>query len=85
MERNIPILSVKLKIPQTVLTFSYLMKVPMEQISKNPDFAYQYFFYYYASVDGEACKRIYKFINTNMKADMTFEAFKHCRVLLQHR
>jgi len=48
----------------------------MEEISKNTDFAYQYFFYYYSSMDEEACEKIYHFITTNMKEDETFEAFK---------
>ncbi len=65
-----------LKMPQTALTFSYLMKVPMSEISKNIDFAYQYFFYYYASVDEEACEKIYHFITTNMSKDKSFEAFR---------
>ena len=69
------IMKLILKMPQTVLTFSYLMKVPMEEISKNTDFAYQYFFYYYSSMDEDACERIYGFITANMKEDETFEAF----------
>ncbi|WP_115028037.1 LuxR C-terminal-related transcriptional regulator [Acetobacterium bakii] len=69
------IMNLILKMPQTALTFSYLMKVPMEEIAKNRDFAYQYYFYYYASVDEEACRSIYHFIKLNMKGDKTFEAF----------
>ncbi|BCN31023.1 LuxR C-terminal-related transcriptional regulator [Anaeromicropila herbilytica] len=70
------IMELILKMPQTALTFSYLIKVPMEEISKNTDFAYQYFFYYYASVDEEACEKIYNYIKLHMKDDKTFEAFK---------
>jgi len=70
------IMNLILKMPQSALTFSYLMKVPMEQISKNTDFAYQYFFYYYASVDEESCKKIYHRIKKDLKEDETFEAFK---------
>ncbi|MFA9377295.1 MAG: LuxR C-terminal-related transcriptional regulator [Lachnotalea sp.] len=76
------IMNLILKMPQTALTFSYLMKVPMEQISKNTDFAYQYFFYYYASVDEEACKKIYHFIKENLKEDKTFEAFRRSNMFL---
>ena len=79
------IMELILKMPQTALTFSYLMKVPMEEIIKNKDFAYQYFFYYYASLDGEACKRIYGFINKYMKDDKTFEAFKHADMFFNDR
>lgn len=70
------IMALILKMPQTALTFSYLMKVPMAEIGKNPDFAYQYFFYYYASVDEEACKEIYTFIKTNLKTEKSFAAFR---------
>lgn len=65
-----------LNMPQTSVTFSYMIKVPLEQIEKNTDFAYQYFFCYYASVDLEACEKIYNFIIKNMKEDTTIEAFK---------
>lgn len=71
------IMDLILDMPQTALTFAYLMKVPMEEISKNKDFAYQYFFYYYASLDEQACERIYNFIKENMKEDKTFAAFNH--------
>ncbi|MBU4439981.1 MAG: LuxR C-terminal-related transcriptional regulator [Firmicutes bacterium] len=70
------IMDLILKMPQTALTFSYLMKVPLAEIGKNPDFAYQYFFYYYASVDETACKEIYTFIKTNLKTEQSFEAFR---------
>ncbi|AFA49920.1 LuxR C-terminal-related transcriptional regulator [Acetobacterium woodii] len=70
------IMKLILKMPQTTLTFSYLMKVPMVEIAKNPDFAYQYFFYYYASLDERACAEIYSFIKTNLKTEKSFEAFQ---------
>ncbi|SEW14636.1 LuxR C-terminal-related transcriptional regulator [[Clostridium] fimetarium] len=79
------IMKLILKMPQTVLTFSYLMKVPMEEISKNTDFAYQYFFYYYSSMDEEACERIYGFITANMKEDETFEAFNRSDMFFSAR
>jgi len=79
------IMTLILKMPQTALTFSYLMKVPMEEISKNTDFAYQYFFYYYSSMDEEACEKIYHFINTNMKEDKTFEAFKRADMFFSNK
>jgi LuxR family maltose regulon positive regulatory protein len=66
-----------LKMPQTTLTFTYMMKVPLEEIIRNRDFAYQYFFCYYASVDIESCDRIYTFLKENMKEDSTFSAFAH--------
>jgi LuxR family transcriptional regulator, maltose regulon positive regulatory protein len=66
-----------LKMPQTSLTFTYMMKVPMEEIANNTDFAYQYFFCYYVSMEFEACEKIYSFITKNMKQDKTYAAFKH--------
>ncbi|AOR24481.1 helix-turn-helix transcriptional regulator [Clostridium taeniosporum] len=79
------IMELILKMPQTALTFSYIMKVPMKEIIKNKDFAYQYFFYYYASFDTEVCKKIYDFINKYMKNDKTFVAFKHADMFLNYR
>lgn len=70
------IMKLILKMPQTAMTFSFLMKVPMEEIVKNADFAYQYFFYYYASTDEVVSKKIYQFIKRNMKDEQTFEAFQ---------
>jgi LuxR family maltose regulon positive regulatory protein len=70
------IMKLILKMPQTAMTFSFLMKVPMEEIVKNADFAYQYFFYYYASTDEAVSKKIYQFIKSNMKDEQTFEAFQ---------
>ncbi|HEX3021271.1 MAG TPA: LuxR C-terminal-related transcriptional regulator [Lachnospiraceae bacterium] len=66
-----------LKMPQTTLTFTYMMKVPLEEIIRNRDFAYQYFFCYYASVDIESCDRIYTYLKENMEKDSTFSAFAH--------
>jgi LuxR family maltose regulon positive regulatory protein len=66
-----------LQMPQTALTYAYMMKVPMEEIARNADFAYQYFFCYYASVDTNACEKIYDFIKKNMNRNKSFEAFKH--------
>jgi LuxR family maltose regulon positive regulatory protein len=74
------IIDLILKMPQTAMTYSYMMKVPMEEIIKKPDFAYQYYFYYYANVDEEACKKIYQYIKNNMKEDETFKAFKRANL-----
>ena len=71
------IMKLLLNMPQTSSTFSYIMKVPMEEIIKSPDFAFQYYFCYYASLEVETCKRIYCLIMNNMKNDATFVAFKH--------
>lgn len=71
------IMKLLLKMPQTSTTFSYMKKVPMEQIIKNTDFAYQYFFYHYAGMEMEACERIYRLILENMKEEETLAAFRH--------
>ncbi len=66
-----------LLMPQKALTYAYMMKVPMEEIAGNEDFAFQYFFCYYAGIDTSACEKIYAFIKSNMKENRFFEAFKH--------
>ncbi len=72
-----------LLMPQNTLTFSYMMKVPLEIIVKNRDFAYQCFFCYYASMDSEACECIYNMIIKHMKDDDTFSAFQHIDMFLR--
>lgn len=66
-----------LKMPQNAATFSYMMQVPLEQIVKNPNFAYQYFFCYYSAMEVEACGTIYEYITRHLKTDATFRAFEH--------
>lgn len=66
-----------LSMPQTALTYAYMMKVPMEEIAGNVDFAFQYFFCYYAGTDAEICEKIYWFVLNNIKENKIFEAFKH--------
>ncbi|MDO5292708.1 MAG: LuxR C-terminal-related transcriptional regulator [bacterium] len=66
-----------LTMPQNAETFGYMMKVPMEQIQYNADFAYQYFFCYYTTLEQEKCNQIYQFINTHFKQDQTYKAFRH--------
>ncbi len=74
------IMKLLLKMPQTSTTFTYMTKVPLEQIINNTDFAYQYFFNHYASMEMEACEKIYHFILENMTEDETFAAFKHANL-----
>lgn len=66
-----------LQMPQTVVTFNYIMQVPLEAIGANKDFAYQYFFCHYASLEVDACERIYDYIINHMEEDETFTAFRH--------
>lgn len=66
-----------LQMPQNVVTSGYMMRVPMQEIVKNANFAYQYFFCFYVLMDVEQCNKIYSFINEHMKEDETFKAFEH--------
>lgn len=72
-----PLMERLLQMPQNVVTSGYMMRVPMQEIVKNANFAYQYFFCYYVLMDVEQCNKIYSFINENMKEDETFKAFEH--------
>lgn len=58
------------KIPQNGKTLAYLPKVPLYEISKNVDFAIQYFFYFYVNSDEEMCEKIYQLMHS---AFVTFE------------
>lgn len=69
-----------LNMPQNVATFSYMMQVPLEAVSGNVNFAYQYFFCYYASLQLNKCREIYDYIRENLKDDKTFRAFKHANL-----
>lgn len=69
-----------LKMPQNVVTFTYMMQVPLEEIIKNSNFAYQYFFCYYASLDLLYCKKIYTYIKENLHDDETFSAFHNANL-----
>ena len=71
-----------LKMPQNAAVVSYMMQVPREQIIKNPDFAYQYFFCYYAALENEECEKIYNYVKANLKGDETFRAFKNANLFL---
>lgn len=71
-----------LRMPQNTSTFSYMMQVPREQIIKNPNFAYQYFFCYYAALEAEECEKIYHYIRQHLQKDETFQAFEHSNLFL---
>ncbi|MDO5522039.1 MAG: LuxR C-terminal-related transcriptional regulator [bacterium] len=66
-----------LNMPQNAATFNYIMKVPMEQIQYNANFAYQYFFCYYTTLEQKKCNEIYEFIKKHFKNDPTYQAFRH--------
>ena len=69
-----------MKMPQNVVTFSYMMQIPKEQITKNVNFAYQYFFCYYAAMEFKACEELYPYLMEHFKEDMTAKAFLHANL-----
>lgn len=71
-----------LKMPQTIEIFGYMMQVPLDKIIENPNFAYQYFFCYYASMDLDHCKQIYSVIQKYLKHDIAFSVFNHADFFL---
>lgn len=68
--------------PQDQKVLHYLKQIPMDIICENPDFAYQYFFYYYANFEEEACIRIYNMICEKFHDDITFAAFRFFSMFL---
>lgn len=68
--------------PQNAVNFTYMMQVPMEHITKNMNFAYQYLFCYYGSSDINQCQVIYNYIMKHLKESkesnmhMVFESFR---------
>lgn len=72
-----------LKLPQNATTFSYMVRIPEIYIIRNPDFAYQCFFYHYANMEFEKCRNIYDLIKNSMKDDPTFEAFKYSYMFVE--
>lgn len=68
--------------PQNQKVLHYLKQIPIDIICENPDFAYQYFFYYYANFEEEACNRIYRMIYERFREDPTFAAFRWSSVFL---
>ena len=69
-----------MKMPQNVVTFSYMMQIPKEQITKNANFAYQYFFCYYAAMDFAECEKLYPYLMEHFREDMTAKAFLHANL-----
>ena len=72
-----------LKLPQGVKLFSYADRIPEYYIAKNPDFAYQCFFYYYANMDFAKCRRLYEAFKPNMTQDSVFYAFRYSNIFVE--
>lgn len=58
------------------LMIAYMEQIPLQEICKNPDFAYQYFFYHYINADNETCEQVYQMIAQNLKDDQGYCAFR---------
>lgn len=71
-----------LQMPQNVATFSYIMQVPMESIVTNLNFAFQYFFCYYASLEMDQCKQIYDFIKTHLNPEEFHMGFENISLFI---
>lgn len=59
----------------TADTLRYLRKVPRSLICENPDFAYQYYFYYYGCYEESECREIYRQIEEQLYDTPGFAAF----------
>ncbi len=71
------------ELPQNVALFSYVDRIPEVAITKNPDFAYQCFFYYYANMEFEKGRELYAVIDDNMSGDSTFPAFRFSNMFVE--
>lgn len=72
-ERAMEILS---QTPQDHRVLYYLSRIPLDVICSRADFAYQYFFYYYANFEEDVCRRMYPIICEAMNEDPSFLAFQ---------
>jgi LuxR family transcriptional regulator, maltose regulon positive regulatory protein len=72
-----------LELPQNSALFSYVDRIPLAFIVKNPDFAYQCFFYYYVNIEFEKCKELYDALKLHMSEDSTFSAFRFSNMFVE--
>lgn len=72
-----------LELPQNMALFSYVDRIPEIFITKNPDFAYQCFFYHYTNMEFKKCRRLYEVFKANMAEDPTFIAFKFSNIFVE--
>jgi len=73
-----------LELPQSTALFSYVDRIPEANITKNADFAYQCFFYYFANMEFEKGKELYAVIDDNMSEHSTFPAFRFSNMFVQY-
>jgi LuxR family transcriptional regulator, maltose regulon positive regulatory protein len=79
----VQVMNLIMQMPHSAVTFSYLTKVPLEVITKNPDFAYQCFFYHYANFENEICTEIFTLIKERLANDKTFAAFQCANLFVE--
>lgn len=66
-----------------VSMFSYIDRIPIRFIIKNPDFAYQSFFYYYVNMEFEKCMELYNLIKEYIDKDILYSAFKFSNMFIE--
>lgn len=73
------------KVPQNGKTLAYLTKVPINEITKNADFAIQYFFYFYVNSDEQTCFQIYELTSSYIQDHPFFTAFENMKLFIEDR
>ncbi|RST59796.1 hypothetical protein D5F11_010315 [Siminovitchia terrae] len=74
-----------LELPQNTALFSFMERIPEELLSKNPDFAFQRYFYHYVNMEFEKCREIYQLLKASMAKHSTYEAFKYANFIVEDR
>lgn len=69
--------------PQDSEVLYYLRMIPLEVICEYPDFAYQYYFYFYGNYEEEMCRHIYQIIEQRLQGTPTFAAFASSISIMQ--
>ena len=82
-EEYMEAMKIMLELPQNMTLYSYADRIPEMVIVKNLDFAYQCFFYHYANMEFEKCRRLYEVYKTNMSEDSTFSVFRFSNIFVE--
>ncbi len=72
-----------LELPENTALFSYIERIPEGYLSKNPDFAFQRYFYHYANMEFEKCREIYQLLKDHMTEDSIYTAFKYANWIVE--
>lgn len=73
------------KVPQNGKTLAYITKVPLYEITKNADFAIQYFFYFYVNSDEQTCLDIYYQMSSYIQEHPFFKTFENMKLFVEDR